>query len=249
MKPDEQAHAAQVEDDDEAAFLVACVTVDTGPVGPVSTEVHLKEDKLFVQIGDKAAKCTHWILDTGAANYMTGNRLAFSELDTKVHGSVRFGDSSITGIEGCGTVLLKCKNGEHRALSMVYLIPHLTVNIVSLGQLEEDGHRILLFGGCLKIWDVKGRLMAKVDHGANWLYVLELNIARLVCLAVHGDSEAWRWHARFGHVNFKGMQQLAEGDMVTVASWGSSIDSHSQSWQATDHCVGWNWSTVISVGR
>jgi hypothetical protein len=131
---------AQVEDDGEAALLVACASIDAKLAAPVSTKVHLKQDKQFVQLGDKAGDSTRWILDTGATNHMTGERSTFSELDTKVHGSVRFGDGSVTGIEGRGTVLLKYKNGEHKALSMVYLIPCFTVSIMSLGPLEEDGY-------------------------------------------------------------------------------------------------------------
>jgi hypothetical protein len=182
-KCNEQAHAAQVDDDNDAALMVACTRVDIEPTVSATTDVHLNEDKLFVQLGDKVGDITHWILDTGVTNHMTGERSAFSELDTKVHGSVRFSDDSVTGIEGCGIVLLKCKNGEHKALTMVYHIPCLTASIVSLGQLKEDGYQILLFGGYLKIWDAKGRLMAKVEHADNRLYVLELNIARPVSLA------------------------------------------------------------------
>jgi hypothetical protein len=183
-------------------------------VVPLTTEVHLKEDKIFMQLGDKAGDSTRWILDTGATNHMTGERSAFAKLDTKVHGTMRFGDGSVARIEGHGTVLLKCKNSEHKALTRVYHIPHLTASIISMGQLEEDGYRILLFGGYPKIWDTKGRLMAKVEHAANRLYVLELNITCPVCLAAQGNNVVWRWHARYGHLNFKGLQRLAEGDMV-----------------------------------
>jgi hypothetical protein len=182
-KRDEQAHAVQVEDDGKATLLVACTSVDVEPTVSATTEVHLNEDKLFVQLSDKKGGITRWILDMGATNHMTGERSTFSELDTKVHGSVRFGDNSIVGIEGRSTMMLKCKNGEHKALTTVYHIPWLTASIVSLGQLEEDGYQILLFGGYLKIWDVKGRLMAKVERATNWLHVMELNIACPVCLA------------------------------------------------------------------
>jgi hypothetical protein len=42
---------------------------------------------------------------------------AFAYLDTKIHGTVRFGDGSAVEIEGWGTVVFNCKNGEHRALT------------------------------------------------------------------------------------------------------------------------------------
>ena len=54
-------------------------------------------------------------------------------LDSKVCGNVRFGDGSVVEIEGCGTIVFICKNGEHRALTGVYYIPKLKANIISLG--------------------------------------------------------------------------------------------------------------------
>ena len=69
----------------------------------------------------------------GAMNHMTGERSVFSELDTGVRGTVRFGDGSTMAIEGRGTILFKLKSGEHRELAGVYYILRLTTNIVSLG--------------------------------------------------------------------------------------------------------------------
>jgi uncharacterized membrane protein YgcG len=72
-KKDEQAHAAEVDDGVESALLVACADIDTKPVPLLSTEVHLDEPKLFVQLGDKiVGGCTRWILDSNATNHMTG---------------------------------------------------------------------------------------------------------------------------------------------------------------------------------
>lgn len=72
---------------------------------------------------------------------MTGSRSAFSELDTGVRGTVKFGDGSVVNIQGRGIVLFKCKNGEHQALTGVYHIPRLTANIMSLEQLDAEGSR------------------------------------------------------------------------------------------------------------
>ena len=64
---------------------------------------------------------------------MTGCRDAFAELDSKVCGNVRFGDGSVVEIEGHGSIVFVCKNGEHQALTGVYYIPKLKANIISLG--------------------------------------------------------------------------------------------------------------------
>jgi hypothetical protein len=87
---------------------------------------------------------------------MTGCRATFSELDEKHTGSVRFGDGSRVQIQGRGTVLFRCKNGEHRALTDVYYIPELRSSIVSLGQLDEHGAEVLIRNGVLRIRDQDG---------------------------------------------------------------------------------------------
>jgi hypothetical protein len=41
-----------------------------------------------------------------------------------------------------GTVLSVCMTGNHQSLDGVYLIPKLTTNIISLGQLDEAGYEV-----------------------------------------------------------------------------------------------------------
>ncbi|WVZ58489.1 hypothetical protein U9M48_008761 [Paspalum notatum var. saurae] len=222
-KKDAAAHTAQAEEAEGEALLVATATVITAPSSATSSEaiplpreqgVHINEDKLFVQLGDgREGDCTRWILDTGATNHMTSSRSAFSNLDTGVRGTVKFGDGSVVGIEGRGTVLFNCKNGEHHALAGVYHIPRLTTNIVSLGQLEEDGYKILMENGFLRIWDRSRRLLAKVPRTHNRLYQINLDISKPVCLAAQGTDVAWRWHARYGHINFRALRLLANKEM------------------------------------
>jgi hypothetical protein len=72
-----------------------------------------------------------------------------SNIDQTVHGSVRFGDGSIVSIEGIGSMVMIGKNGEHKVLTNVYYIPKLQSNIISLGQLEEAGCKVVLEDGWL----------------------------------------------------------------------------------------------------
>ena len=54
---------------------------------------------------------------------MTGSKEAFSELDDNVTGTVKFGDGSRVAIQGHDTIIFRCQNREHHALTDVYYIP------------------------------------------------------------------------------------------------------------------------------
>ena len=122
---------------------------------------------------------------------MTGARETFAELDTNVHGIVHFGDGSVVEIEGRGSIVFICRNGEHRALTGVCFLLRLTANIISLGQLEEAGCRIVLDSGVLKIFEPSRRLLARVKRSVTRLYTLELNIGRPLCLSTRSEEASW----------------------------------------------------------
>ncbi|WVZ54781.1 hypothetical protein U9M48_005530 [Paspalum notatum var. saurae] len=199
--------------EEEGALLMVTATqmVESAPeLAPRKKDVRhiqLKEEKVFIQLDDEGVRETkQWVLDTRATNHMSGSRAAFAELDTDVCGTMRFGDNSVARIEGCGTVLFVCKNGEHQVLSNVYYIPRLTTNIVSVGQLDEAGHEILIKEGVMKVKDSCERLLAHVPRKANRLFP--------VYLSVRAEEKAWKWHARLGHLNFQAIRTLACKEMV-----------------------------------
>jgi hypothetical protein len=181
----------------------------------VGEAVHLVEEKVFAHLGDGEEKGYRWwVLDMGATNHMTGCRATFSDLDRNIHGMARFRDGSVVQIEGVGTVLFNDKNREHRAFTGVYFIPRLTMNIISVGQLDEIGYQTLIEGGVMRIRDAEHRLHVKVHRSTDLLYVLDVEIAILVCLAMRGSESAWLWHTHFGHLNFLALCKLARDDTV-----------------------------------
>jgi hypothetical protein len=93
---------------------------------------------------------------------------------------------------GIGSVVFMAKTGEHKLLHGVYYIPALRNSIISLGQLDKGGSRVEIDRGVHRIWDCRGRLLAKVNHGRNRLYMLHMEVARSLCLANRRDDEAWR---------------------------------------------------------
>nr|AAU90089.1 putative polyprotein [Oryza sativa Japonica Group] len=179
-------------------------------------EVHLTEKKVILdhEVAEEEDNTTEWFLDTGATNHMTGSRSAFADLDTGVVGTVKFGDGSVVDIRGRGTVLFQCKNGDHRSLEAVYFIPKLCKNIISIGRLDARGYDAHIYHGVCTLRDPDGLLLAKVKRSPSFLYILKLNMARPICLAANGTETAWRWHARFGHLNFQALRRLAQAEMV-----------------------------------
>ncbi|CAA7393944.1 unnamed protein product [Spirodela intermedia] len=144
------------------------------------TQIHLREEKVFAHLEEEELRDEEeWVVDTGATNHISGSRTAFTELDTKVLGTVRFGDDS-----------------------------------VAVGQLDEAGYHIDIEKGAMKIHEPGGRLLAKVMRGENRLYILHAKLVRQVCLEARAVEEAWKWHARLGHVNMTALRKMAREELV-----------------------------------
>jgi GAG-pre-integrase domain len=148
-----------------------------------------------------------WYLDLGASNHMSGCLEHFTNLDTITGGMMKLGDGFEVPTGGRRTLLIQGRTGEYRALTDVYFIPKLTTHVISLGQLEEHGCRAELVGGNLKVFDHEGQLLIRVKRTKNGLYILNLVIAKPVCLLANEESNTRRWHARFGHLNFQTLKK------------------------------------------
>ena len=128
---------------------------------------------------------------------------------------MKFGDGSFVKIQGKGTIVLGCRNGEQWMLEEVYYIPRLCSNLVSLGQLTESGHKIVIDEDELEVYTKDPwRLIMKVKCSLNRLYKIELNQALPICLLSSISDPAWLWHARLGHFNFKTLKLLADKKMA-----------------------------------
>lgn len=126
---------------------------------------------------------------------MSGQLSKFKELDQSVKGQVRFGDGSTVHIEGKGTVVLRCKNGENKVLHKVYYIPALCNNIISLGQLAEVGNNVILNGDHLWVYDKDAKLVIKVKRSFNRLYKIVIYSGDADCLLSKTDENSLLWHA------------------------------------------------------
>ena len=156
--------------------------------------LHLDEPKAHALLDDGSGndKIDGLFLDTGATHHMIGRQEFFTELDSSVRGSIKFGDASSVEIKCVGSVIFTAMSSEHRLLTRVYYIPALRNSIISLGQLDENGSRMVVEDGVMRIWDRRRRLLAKVTRSANRLYILNMQVAQPLCLAGRRDDETRR---------------------------------------------------------
>ncbi|GJV03970.1 zinc finger, CCHC-type containing protein [Tanacetum coccineum] len=155
-----------------------------------------------------------WYLDNGASNHMTEVRTHFKEIDEKISGRVRFGNGSYVEIKGRGSILLECKNKEQRIIPNVYYIPNLKSNILSLGQLTENGCKIIMQNNLLLLHGQDQKLLMRVERSRNRLYKINLKVGMPMCLLANLENHAWLWHARLGHLNFDSIKQMTQKKLV-----------------------------------
>lgn len=145
---------------------------------------------------------------------MTGARAALTQLDESVRGTVRFGDGSTVKIQGMGSVVMQDRNHGHKVLTDVYYIPELKSNIVSLGQLEEKGFKFVGENSRLCVYDPERTLLILAPRVGNKLYLAKFGLVPPVCLLAQSDDESWKWHARYGHLNFWALSDLSSKGLV-----------------------------------
>lgn len=153
-------------------------------------------------------------MDNEASNHMTGQHSKFKELDEGFTGQVRFGDGSTVNIIEKGSLIIKCKNDEERVLNEVYFIPTLCNNIISMGQLSEDGNKVVLHGEHLCVYDERGKLLMKIKRSSNRLYKILIEESTIVCLLTKTGKTYWLWHLCLGHVNFQAMLLMSSNKMA-----------------------------------
>jgi hypothetical protein len=84
---------------------------------------------------------SHWVIDSGCTQHMTGNPRMFTSLDENVdeQDKITFGDNSKGKVQGLGKVAIS----NDLSISNVLLVAPLSFNLLSVGQLCDLGLQCL----------------------------------------------------------------------------------------------------------
>ncbi|KAJ4751816.1 polyprotein [Rhynchospora pubera] len=156
-----------------------------------------------------------WFLNSGCSNHMTGFKHLFNQLDETHKLKVKLGDDKVINVEGKGTVAVQTSQHNTRLLYDVYFIPQLTQNLLSIGQLIENGYSVIFEERKCTITDkATQQIMAVVEMATNKLFPLEISSVEEKVMTAKLSNPSEIWHLRYGHLNVNGLKLLSQKQMV-----------------------------------
>ncbi|VFR02587.1 unnamed protein product [Cuscuta campestris] len=112
-----------------------------------------------------------WVMDSGASFHATHSGEALQNLVVGDFGKVRLADDSALEVTGMGDMVLKTSVGFW-TLKDVRVVPALKKSLISVRQLDEQGHELKFRDGQWKV--VKGNLVMARGRKSGSLYLVEL---------------------------------------------------------------------------
>ncbi|XP_014511418.1 uncharacterized protein LOC106770105 [Vigna radiata var. radiata] len=191
-----------------------------------------------------------WYFDSGCSNHMTGNKLWFVNLEEESSKTVKLGNDIHMKVVAKGSIRMQI-NGISHVLNDVYYIPELKNNLLSLGQLQEKGLTILISDGTCKVFHATRGLIMQTNMSGNRMFYVTASLVpkQPVCLQTKtvSEKEAFLWHCRFGHLNYKVLNMLACKGMVGLPTLEFQVPK--MFWpDAVKWCVHiQNWSPTAAV--
>ena len=160
-------------------------------------------------VADNHIESKIWFLDSDCSNHMTCRKEWLTGFDESKKMKVKLADNSLLQAEGTGNIVFQISNGGKVMTKIMLYVPGMKCNLLSVGQLDEKGFSIVMKDGALKLFDTKNNLVLKSPLSKNRTFKTMISSTEVQCLkTVVGHKDSLLWHLRFGHLNFRSLNQL-----------------------------------------
>jgi hypothetical protein len=138
--------------------------------------------------------------------------------DLKTSGFVEIGDDTTHPITQIGKVPLSMQDGQTKYLKDVLHVSTITKNLVSIGQMVEQGLQVTFnLNGCF-VEDMKnqGKLITKGENNGR-MFILDVNMPEVnSMLFLHGKGvgDIGIWHKQVSHVNLQRLKLKEKQNLV-----------------------------------
>jgi hypothetical protein len=163
-----------------------------------------------------------WVIDSGASFHtIPSKELLYNYISGKF-GKVYLADGKPLDIMGRGDIDIRSSNGTLWTLRNVRHVPALKRNLISIGQLDDEGHHTTFGGGAWKV--TKGNLVIARGKKRGSLYMVAEEDMIAVAEATNSSSI---WHQRLGHMSEKGMKIMqSKGKMSNLKHVNFGVCEH-----------------------
>ena len=163
-----------------------------------------------------------WVMDSGASFHTTPSKELLSNYVSGKFGKVYLADGKSLDIVGRGDIDIRTSSGARWTLHNVRHIPTLKRNLISIGQLDDEGHYTTFGDGAWKV--MKGNLVIARGKKRGSLYMVAEEDMVAVTEAANSSS---LWHQRLGHMSEKGMKIMAsKGKMSNLKHVNIGVCEH-----------------------
>ncbi|MCO5579388.1 hypothetical protein L7F22_033243 [Adiantum nelumboides] len=129
-------------------------------------------------------------------------------------GSVLTGDDSHHAIQEKGTITIQMSQGEEKDVSNVLLVPSITKNLISVGQIVEKGYEVKFNKDGCYVKNDKGKIVAHGEKNGR-LFKLKMNATHNANFSSHSSSSSLiLWHKRLGHISHQSIMHLKKEGLV-----------------------------------
>lgn len=175
-----------------------------------------EEDEVYLfmtYVSSQSISGKIWYLDSACSNHLTREKDKFKELDETYKATVRLGDDKEIQIEGIGTIAVSI-NGKEKMVQNVFYAPSLAHNLLSVGQLVEYGYSVLFENNTCVVKKKTGAILLQGKMTKNRMFPIDFSCKEIYGMIINKQDETEVWHQRYGHLYVKGLQLLANKEMV-----------------------------------
>jgi hypothetical protein len=155
-----------------------------------------------------------WIIDSRESHRMASSKEVYYSLDACKGPPILKGGNSYVEVTGKGRIELTNKSFEN-----VLHVPKIFVNLLSVYQMTNSniGKKFIFTPKSVDICDMQTNsrvATGEVNHRSRLYTFSEFNEPDFALLLTHDDESSRIWHKKFGHFNFRYMQQLRKHRLV-----------------------------------
>lgn len=188
------------------------VTQDDSQQKNVAHVADHEEEELFVATCLAANHSNDkWLIDSACTNHMTFDRDLFKELDTSFISKVKIGNGEYIAAEGKGTVAIETLKGT-KFIREVLFVPDVSQNLLSVGQLLENGFKLFFESNHCLIKNSKDEDIFRVRMKGKSFALEPLQATQSVYSAVTVNAEVW--HRRLGHFHHRAVVNMQKNELV-----------------------------------